>query len=105
MDAVFGDYLRIYATHEEEDMKLQNSKWNLHFPAEDGTRVVMHDNTNLPFKAPRSADPNRAMCSDCHNGCVAKGGVLLHNCVDGSAPLSFAQGASMTLGMLMQSGC
>jgi hypothetical protein len=41
-----------YALHEE-DKKFRAEHWNTHF--NDKTRVVMHDNTNVPLPAPSDA--------------------------------------------------
>jgi hypothetical protein len=66
-----------YALHEE-DKKFRAEHWNEHF--NDKTRVVMHDNTNVPLPAPSDAALNRATHLDYYGECCAKGGAALQLC-------------------------
>ena len=66
-----------YASHEE-DMKFRKKKWNEKY---NKTRVVMWDDTNIPFRfAPSSALNQRISFSLYYNENCAKGGVFLQLC-------------------------
>jgi hypothetical protein len=63
-----------YATHEE-DRHFRNKKWDDHFG--EVTRVVMHDNTNVPMPDPTDADLSRSCYSKYYGECCTKGGSAL----------------------------
>ena len=69
----------MYASYEE-DAKLRNPKWNDHFDAKDGPRVVMHDTTDIELPKPSAGDLNRATHNRCCNGTCAKGGIAVQLC-------------------------
>jgi hypothetical protein len=66
-----------YATNEE-DVKFRKPTWREHFS--DSTRVVMHDNTNVPLVDPSDPDIYRSLRSEYYAMCCAKGGIALQLC-------------------------
>ena len=69
----------IYASYSE-DAKFRDAKWNSHFDATNGHRVVMHDSTNIPMATPSDAAQQRALYNSYYGMCCAKAGVAVQLC-------------------------